>query len=517
MTMRPREFAAAAIVAAVVGVVFPYATLRLGFGPNVSIVSTLLGFVVLRATGSSGRTSLHVACTAGVAAGQTAFMGVALAAFEILRARDPGRFTLHPSAPVVFAWIGSAGALGVLAALPLRRHFIEHEKLTFAGGACAAETMLALDRRDGAQHGRRDIAALAVSFVCASGFTFLRPAALAVSPLGIGSGMLIGLRVAFSMALGGAIAHAFPAHLLPWMGAALVVAGGLTSALARVPSMLSGIASGHAGASGERLARYRMAIAAAGAALLVLCAIDGFALHLSIPMTLASVALAAPLLLVGTRVLGETNWAPVLSLATLAQAVLASIDPGNLAGTMVGGALCGAIPNGGQHMMQSFRAASIVGASARTTAVAQLVGVVIGALALSVTYPLLAAAHAGGVVSPLSEAWATSAEALARGPSSMPHAMVMAMAAAGAVGVVLALLERRFGRVMPSAPALGIGMLVPWGLASGVLAGSAAAWIAARIAPRSTSTRGAAVASGLVAGEALAACGMAAVTALLGH
>jgi len=318
--------------------------------------------------------------------------------------------------------------------------------------------------------------------------------------------------VAFSMALGGALAHVFPAYLLPWIGAALVVAGGLTSALARVPSMLSGIASA---GSPTALARYRPAIAGAGAALVALCVIDRFALHLSVPMTLASVAIAAPLLLVGTRVLGETNWAPVLSLATLAQAVLASIDPGNLTGTMVGGALCGAIPNGGQHMMQSFRAASIVGASTRTTALAQLVGVVIGALALSVTYPLLAAHQ--GVVSPLSEAWATSAEALARGPSSMPHTVVVAMASAAAAGVVLALLERRFGRVMPSAPALGIGMLVPWGLASGVLAGSAAAWLAARFGPRSSSTRGAAVASGLVAGEALAACGMAAVTALLGR
>ena len=505
--LRPRELAAAVIVAAVVGIVFPYATLRLGFGPNVSIVSTLLGFVVLTATGGRGRRALHLAHAAGVAAGQTAFMGVALAAFEILRVRDPLTFTLRPTTFTVFAWTGSAGALGVLAALPFRRHYIDEENLTFAAGTAAAETIVALDGRGGRGE-RRRILSLAASFIGASMFTILRPTALAVSPLGIGSGMLIGLRVAFSMSIGCLVAHFCPAALLPWIASSLVVAGGLATALARIPSI-----AGSIGAPGVSFssAGSRLPIAGACAALLVLCIVDRAALHLSVPMTFASVALAAPLLLIGTRVLGETNWAPVLSLATVAQAVLASIDPCNLAGAVVGGALCGAIPNGGQHMMQSFRAASIVGACARATVVAQLVGVGVGALALSVTYPVLAARQ--GIASPLSEAWAASAEALARGPSAIPHAVLIAIVIAAFSGLALAILERRFGRAIPSAPALGIGMLVPWGLASGVLAGSCIAWLAARYAPRTATTHGAAVASGLVAGEALAACAMAALGA----
>jgi len=508
MILKPRELAAAILVAAVVGVVFPYAILHLGFGPNVSIVSTLLGFVILTATGGRGRRALHLAHAAGVAAGQTAFMGVALAAFAILRARDPIRFTLHPSALTVFAWTASAGALGVLAALPFRRHYIDVEKLSFAAGAAAAETIVALEDRG--KGSRRQVATLAASFLGSVGFTCFHPASLAISPLGIGSGMLIGVRVASSMALGCLAARVIPAALLPWIASSLVVSGGLTMALARVPTIVRSL---RAPGPVRPSPRSRLPMVAACGAMLVLCAVDSLALHLSVPMTFASVALAAPLLLIGTRVLGETNWAPVVSLATVAQAVLASIDPCNLAGTIVGGALCGAIPNGGQHMMQSFRAASIVGACERATAAAQLVGVVVGALALSVTYPVLAARQ--GIASPLSEAWATSAEALSRGPSALPHAVAVAIAVAALAGAALALLERRFGRALPSAPALGIGMLVPWGLATGVLAGSFATWLAARYAPRATTSHGAAVASGLVAGEALTACAMAAVRTTL--
>src|SRR5579871_695185 len=120
-----RALAAAALVAAVVGLAFPYVVLRLGFGPNVSLFATLLGFAVLSATRARERGAMQAAHAAGVAAGQTAFMSVALVALEILRQRHAAALPARPSPFAIFAWLASAGSVGVLAALPLRRHYIE--------------------------------------------------------------------------------------------------------------------------------------------------------------------------------------------------------------------------------------------------------------------------------------------------------------------------------------------------------------------------------------------------------
>src|SRR5258706_10820003 len=44
-----------------------------------------------------------------------------------------------------FAWLTSAGLLGVLLAVPMRQHFVVDEKLTYADGMAAGETLIVLD------------------------------------------------------------------------------------------------------------------------------------------------------------------------------------------------------------------------------------------------------------------------------------------------------------------------------------------------------------------------------------
>ena len=80
---------AGAIVAAIMGAVYPYMVLKLGFGPNVSIVSAFFGFVILSviARKSYDRWQNNIVQTAGTSAAQTAFMCGILAAFDMLRAR----------------------------------------------------------------------------------------------------------------------------------------------------------------------------------------------------------------------------------------------------------------------------------------------------------------------------------------------------------------------------------------------------------------------------------------------
>src|SRR2546426_10666173 len=70
-----RAVATAMVVAAVIGSSYPYVVLKIGYGPNISVVSAFFGYIVLTVvgfvTGSRGtRWENNLVQTAGTAAGQ---------------------------------------------------------------------------------------------------------------------------------------------------------------------------------------------------------------------------------------------------------------------------------------------------------------------------------------------------------------------------------------------------------------------------------------------------------------
>src|SRR5215813_673710 len=78
------------VVALVIGSAYPYCVLKLGFGPNLSVVSAFFGFIalvlIMRAASTNAREN-NIVQTMGTSAGQTAFMAVLLAAFDMLHTR----------------------------------------------------------------------------------------------------------------------------------------------------------------------------------------------------------------------------------------------------------------------------------------------------------------------------------------------------------------------------------------------------------------------------------------------
>ena len=76
----------ALIVAAVIGGAYPYVVLKLGFGPNIAVVSAFFGFIALGLLFRDfNRWENNIVQCAGTAAGQTAFLCVLMAAFDMLR------------------------------------------------------------------------------------------------------------------------------------------------------------------------------------------------------------------------------------------------------------------------------------------------------------------------------------------------------------------------------------------------------------------------------------------------
>src|SRR4029079_2101173 len=90
-----REFTLAGVivallVAAVIAASYPYIVLKLGFGPNIAVVSAFFGYIALMLIGRRGglRWESNLAQAAGMTAGQTAFMCTIMAAFDMI-SRDP--------------------------------------------------------------------------------------------------------------------------------------------------------------------------------------------------------------------------------------------------------------------------------------------------------------------------------------------------------------------------------------------------------------------------------------------
>jgi uncharacterized oligopeptide transporter (OPT) family protein len=545
------------LVAVVMGASYPYVVLKLGFGPNVSVVAAFLGFLGLAFaalfTGRANRWENNIVMTAGTSAAQTAFMCVLLAAFDLLSPATRAKFGIEITLWKSFAWLTAAGFLGVLMAVPMRQHFVVDEKLTYADGVAAAETVVLLDSKGKGARGA--LWALIVGTIASAFVMFFQQRyfksfvipdpiltsatwlfgtyaatmgmGLSTSLLSVGSGMLIGIRVTVSMLVGTFISWTIAPHYLidvyhiidrptrneilrwvMWPATGMLVAAGLT-ALALRWRILYRTFKNLTGDS-IRTDEFPLRWVAIGAALasVALVIVQKWALDLPIWMTLVAILLSVPLMLVGLRVLGETNWGPISALSNMMQGLFAFIAPGHVGANMIASGTCGTIAADSQAIMQDFKAGHIVGSSPKHMTYAQLIAVPIGAFAVSYMYPVLRAAYGiggeHGLTSPISAKWAGFAEFLAAGFKALPPGATAALIIATILGVVLTVLEQRWKWVL-SPTSMGIAMLVPGATIVAMFIGGLVDLIWRRGNPEQADVYSIPLASGLIAGEAILA------------
>ena len=548
----PRELSLRAVltavgVALIMGAAYPYVVLKLGYGPNISVVSAffgymILGLVALATQVSANRFEANMAQTAGTAAGQTGFMVIVLAAIDMLNERAGLGFSLHLTGWQIFWWLTLGGLVGAFLAVPLRRHYIDEENLTFADGTAAGETLVVL------YQGRKEAAdrlrALAAGTGISGLLSFLRdgpwklfPGELAfganghalrmgteLGVLSFGAGMLVGLRVTLSMLLGSVLAWVLlPGPLVArgwakaltfaevlkwvmWPATGLMVAGGITAlvlnwkVIARTFKNLSS-----ADTQGTEFPM-RWTVAGAVVSSIALAVVQKASLGFPVWLSVVSLLLSFPLMLVGIRVLGETNWAPISALANLMQAVFAALSPGHLPVNMIGSGMSGTVAGQGEHLMQCYRAGKIIGSNNRQLTVMQLVGIPVGAAAVAVVYPALRAKYGfgeGGLTSPISVKWAGFAELLSKGFAFLPQGSMTALVVALVLGTVITVLEPRWHRFLPSPTAVGLGMLIPGYAVIPMVAGGVVQAVWTRRSPRTEAIYSMPLASGFITGEAL--------------
>ncbi len=562
--MTARAICVAVVVAALMGAAEPVVVLKIGYGPNLSVVSAFLGFIAISLIGfvtrvRGTRWETNLVQTAGTAAGSgVGFMAVVLAAMDMLNQR--GLLDLHLSGLQIFAWLAPSGLLGVLLAVPLRKHYIDQENLTFADGTAAGETLLLLD--EGPRQAKPRVAALglggAVSALFTLGrqvlgwipenlnFTWITPHAAAlrlgteIGVLSVGAGMLIGLRVSLSMLLGTVLAWVIApepllrAGLVPsltfnavlqrwimWPATGLMVAGGLAALALKwnvIAKTFKGLGAKDVDEGGDFPIRW--VLWGAIACTLVLAAVQKISLGFPVWLTLVSVFLSIILMLVGIRVLGETNWAPISAMANVMQAVFAVLAPGHIPINMIGSGMSGTVAANGEHLMQDYRAGKIVGSTNRNLTILQLVGVPVGALAVAIAYPLVRAKYGvggdGGLSSPISVKWAGFAELLSKGFGALPASALQALVVALILGVVMTVLEGKpkLARWVPSPTAIGLGMLIPGFAVVPIAIGAVLQAVWQKVSRGTEEVYNIPLASGFITGEALVLLVLAAVAAL---
>jgi uncharacterized oligopeptide transporter (OPT) family protein len=541
-----RAVGVAVVVAAVVGASYPYVVLKIGYGPNISVVSAFFGFMALAVLGAltkvkSTRWENNLVQTAGTAAGQAGFMCVVLAAIDMLNDKKIAGFHLVLGPWQIFWWLAIAGVIGVLLAVPVRKHYIDEENLPFADGMAAGETLMVLYRDPGEARTRvrtlgvgfgasfllgllTNLGALPAHFPFGKWGELLRMGS-EVSLLSIGAGLLVGLRITLSMGLGMLVAWVVGPEILAaeeivpkksfadvlrwmmWPATGLMVAGGLTALVLKwrlIAKTFQNLRS--SSLSGDDFPM-RWVIGGVLGFGLLFCVLQQVSLGFPWWLTLVSIFLSALLMLVGTRVLGETNWAPISAMANLMQAVFAAIAPGSMSVNMIGSGMSGTIAGNGEHLMQDYRAGRIVGSNNRHLTMLQLLGVPIGAAAVAVAYPAVRASYGiggeTGLSSPISVKWAGFAELLNEGFAKLPRYCFTAMLLAVGLGIAISIFEPKYKKYLPSPTGIGLGMLIPGYAVVPMLAGGILQWVWAKKRPKEEEIYNTPLASGFIAGEAL--------------
>jgi uncharacterized oligopeptide transporter (OPT) family protein len=545
------------VVAAIIGSAYPYCVLKLGFGPNLSVVSAFLGFMVLVPIAliftrwPTNARENNIVQTMGTSAGQTAFMCVLLAAFDLLNARGILNPPIHLGTWQIFFWLCSASLLGVLLAVPMRRHYIDEENLTYADGLAAGETIVVLH---GAGKGAIKPLLALVSGAVASGLLMIATSFLKLFPdtwflpgrqpmnigfnwslLSFGSGLLVGFRICFAMAIGTAISwFILPGYLLShgmiteatypitlrwvmWPATGLMVAGGLTSLVLKWDLIVKTFQ----GLKKSKISQhdFPMAWVAGGSLLMtvIICLVQYFSMGIPVWLSFIAIILSLPLMLVGLRVLGETNWGPISAMSNMMQAIFAFISPGNVPVNMSSSGLTGTIAVTSEALMQDFKAGQIIGSNSRRLTIAQLIAAPVGSMATAVVYPVLRNKFGigpAGLSSPISVKWAGFAELLTKGLNALPPGCLIGLMIGIAVGIVLTLLAEKWGEHVPSPAAIGIGMLIPASVLMTFIMGGVAQLIWSKTNNKTEDSYRIPLASGLIAGEALLAVVLAILAAI---
>jgi uncharacterized oligopeptide transporter (OPT) family protein len=485
-----------------------YVFFKTGWSMGVTITAAILAFSLLgamRAAGLTRRplTALENNALTTVASGAGYMTGGGnMAAFGALLMVT----TMRPDLLPMILWFGAIAALGVFAAIPIKRQLINKEQLAYPTGTATAETLKAIhgEGKEGAAEGARQAKALGYGALFAAAIAWFRdakadwipypnlpgalrfPLEIAGRPLAdwtlamktevilVGAGAIMSFRTGWSMLLGSVLTYGVLAPSLferglvaevsyksivgwtVWPGAAILVASGLTSfvldwrSVARSFSGMANLFGGKSRGDADPMDAvecpgwwFPAGFVVLGPVVVVL-----MTWIFAIPWWagLIAVPLAIVMGFVAARVTGETDITPTKALGPVTQLLYGVITPGNLSGNIMSANVTGGIGLHAADLLTTLKTGWILGASPRAQFRAQLFGVVAGAAIVVPAFDLIIPDPSvlGGEAWPAPSClvWAGVSKAFAEGIGALDGAARGGIRVGLALGVALALLEK---------------------------------------------------------------------------
>lgn len=478
-----------------------------------------------------------------------------------------------PSSGWLMVWFAVISALGVFAAIPIKRQLINIEALPFPTGTATAETIRAL-------HGHGDVARRKSRLLGLAGFigallVFFRDARTAWLPnmpekmslpftilgkkasswslsfdfslLLVGAGALVSFKTGWSMLLGAVLTYGFlaPAMVtqgsipevtykainswMVWTGSAVLVSSGLLSfafqwrSVARSFKALSGLFGGKGGKQEEAdpLAGIECPPAwfPLGFAVLGPIAVFLMAYLFQIPWWAGVLAMPLAVIMgvIASRVTGETDTTPTKALGPVTQLIFGGLAPGNIPANVMSANATGGVGLHSADLLTDLKSGWLLGANPRQQFVAQLFGVVAGAAVVVPVFNILVpSADVLGseqFPAPASMVWAGVSKLLATGVSALPQTARVGALCGATLGILLVLLDRwapkKAKAYVPSAAGFGLAIVIPGSSSIAFFIGSAIAEVMRRAKPKLAEDTVLPVSSGFIAGESLLGIGIA--------
>ena len=154
---------------------------------------------------------------------------------------------------------------------------------------------------------------------------------------------------------------------------------------------------------------------------------------MSIAQTVIAVLASLPLMLVGIRVLGETNNGPVSAMSNALQALFAVFWPSHIGLNLIAAGMAGNTSSQAEGTIQDYKTGKLLGSTPRILTYVQLAAVPIGAAAVAIMYPFLVSRYglgADGLAAPTGLKIANMAILLSRGFEALPRYALEATVAA---------------------------------------------------------------------------------------
>ena len=581
--LTPRAILMGAFLGGALSLTNLYLALKIGWTSGVAITACILSFSIWRTLRAAGvvRSDFGIlenncmqstATAAGYSVGGT--MASAIAAMLMITGQQIDFWTL-------LGWNVCLAVIGVAMAVPMKRQLINIEQLPFPSGTAAAETLRTLHRHGSSALGHARSLGLAGLF--GGGVAWLRDATFAFMPwnlpaalpfgslsvgglplahlslrwdLGlvtVGAGALIGFRVGWSLLLGallnylvlapwmvnlGVITAADPARGLGfpdiarwslWSGVPVMVVSSLVSLV--LGWRTAGRALSGLGFRRERRTRREDPLAAIEVpsswfwGLFLIGAVGVVIMQrlvwgIPVAMGVVAVLLTFVLSVVACRATGETDTTPTGALGKVTQLTYGVLAPSNMTTNIMTASVTANASGCAADLLTDLKSGYLLGANARKQFIAQLMGILPGAICVGLGWALLVpdASVLGTERFPAAMAvvWKGVAELLSHGIGSLPPSARLGALAGAALGLLLPLLERAFPRAkafVPSPMGLGLAFVMPAYISISMFAGALLAAGMRRARP-AAGEYVVPVASGLIAGESLMAVLISALMAL---